>query len=392
MNSKHLQAKATRGFDGSSDRVWNVVQFEIEPNLGACGRNRAHNAGAFRGVELQPDFEKGHLVAQLFNEVKRFTLCRHIQRDDDFIFCHCERSQGISHVITRDVSTLLDMTIDMQRMQVLAPAKINLSLKIFGRRNDGFHELDTLIAPISLYDEIRIDKGRSGKGIEFRCDDPSVPQGDDNLGVRAAKAFFETTKIDPAVSIELKKKIPHGAGLGGGSSDAASVLLALNGLFETKLSREALAEMAEPLGSDVPFFLFQSAAMCKGHGEMVMPVKLQRQFSILLLKPAFAISTAWAYSRWQHSREISGIRYAAQEFADQTFVNGLEQPVFEKFVFLAQLKMWLLSQSEVGAALMSGSGSTMFAVMRESADANSVATRAKAALDPELWTCTCETI
>jgi 4-diphosphocytidyl-2-C-methyl-D-erythritol kinase len=277
-------------------------------------------------------------------------------------------------------------------MQVLAPAKINLSLKILGRRNDGFHELDTLIAPISLYDEIRIDKRRSGKGIEFRCDDRSVPEGDDNLAVRAAKAFFETTRIDPAVSIELKKKIPHGAGLGGGSSDAASVLLALNDLFETRLSREALAEMAEPFGSDVPFFLFQSAAVCKGHGEIVMPVKLQRQFSILLLKPAFAVSTAWAYSRWQHSREIPGIRYEAQEFAGQTFVNDLERPVFEKFVFLAQLKMWLLSQSEVGAGLMSGSGSTMFAVMRENADADSVATRAKAPLDPELWTCACKTL
>jgi 4-diphosphocytidyl-2-C-methyl-D-erythritol kinase len=276
-------------------------------------------------------------------------------------------------------------------MQVLAPAKINLSLKILGQRNDGFHEVDTLIAPISLYDEIGIEK-RPEKGIKFRCDDPSVPQGDDNLVVRAAKTFFETTKIEPAVSIELKKKIPHGAGLGGGSSDAASVLLALEDLFETKLSREALAEMAEPLGSDVPFFLFQSAAVCKGHGEMVMPVKLQRPFPVLLLKPGFAVSTAWAYSRWQDSREIPGIRYEAREFAGQTFANDLERPVFEKFVFLAQLKMWLLSQSEVGAALMSGSGSTMFAVMRENADADSVAKRAKTALDPELWTCACKTL
>jgi 4-diphosphocytidyl-2-C-methyl-D-erythritol kinase len=275
-------------------------------------------------------------------------------------------------------------------MQVFAPAKINLSLKILGRRNDGFHELDTLIAPISLYDGLRIDKGRHG--IKFRCDDPSVPQSDDNLAVRAAKAFFETTKIEPAISIELKKKIPHGAGLGGGSSDAASVLLALNELFQAKLSRAALTEMAEPIGSDVPFFLFQSAALCKGHGEMVSPVKLKRQFSILLLKPTFAVSTGWAYSRWQNSRQIPGIRYVAQEFADQNFVNDLERPVFEKFVFLAQLKMWLLSQSEVGAALMSGSGSTMFAVIRENADADSVAKRVKGTLDPELWTHACETI
>jgi 4-diphosphocytidyl-2-C-methyl-D-erythritol kinase len=275
-------------------------------------------------------------------------------------------------------------------MQVLAPAKINLSLKILGRRNDRFHELATLVAPISLYDEIRIEKGRQGNGVEFRCDDPSIPQGDENLAVRAAKAFFETTTMEPAISIELTKKIPHGAGLGGGSSDAASVLLALNDLFNAKLSREALAKMAAPIGSDVPFFIFKSAALCKGHGELVVPVKLKRQFSILLLKPCFAVSTAWAYARWQRSREIPGVRYEAQELADQTFVNDLERPVFEKFVFLAQLKMWLLSQPEVGAALMSGSGSTMFAVIQ--ADADSVAMRAKATLDPELWTCACETL
>jgi len=275
-------------------------------------------------------------------------------------------------------------------MQVFAPAKINLSLKILGRRDNGFHDLDTLIAPISLYDEIRIDKGRPGNGIEFRCDDPSVPPGNDNLVVRAAKAFFETTEIEPAVSIELQKKIPHGAGLGGGSSDAASVLLALNELFDAKLSRQTLARMAEPIGSDVPFFVFQSAARCKGRGEMVTPIKLKRRFSLLLLKPAFAVSTGWAYSRWQDSREIPGVRYGAQEFFDQTFVNDLERPVFEKFVFLARLKMWLLSQSEVGAALMSGSGSTMFAVTQAGVD--SVGNHAKAALDPELWTCECETI
>jgi 4-diphosphocytidyl-2-C-methyl-D-erythritol kinase len=276
-------------------------------------------------------------------------------------------------------------------MQVLAPAKINLSLKILGRRNDGFHELDTLIAPISLYDEIRIDK-EPVEGMRFGCDDPSVPLDSDNLAVRAARTFFETTKIKPAVSIELKKRIPHGAGLGGGSSDAASVLFALNKLFEVELLPEALAEMAAPIGSDVPFFVFQSAARCKGHGETVTPMKLKRQFSILLLKPDFAVSTAWAYSRWQDSREIPGIRYEAQQFADQTFMNDLERPGFEKFVFLAQLKAWLLRQPEVGAALMSGSGSTMFAVMRENADVDSVANRAKAELDPELWTRACNTL
>ncbi len=272
-------------------------------------------------------------------------------------------------------------------MQVLAPAKINLSLKILGRRSDGFHEIETLVAPITLCDDVKIEKSDRGEGIQFDCDDPSVPAGDDNLIVRAAKSFFAATKLNPAVTVEAKKKIPHGAGLGGGSSDAASTLLALNELFRTKLPRESLAKIAETIGSDVPFFIFQSAALCKGRGELVTPVKLKEKLPILLLKPAFVVSTAWAYSRWQHSREIPGVCYQAQEFAGQTFVNDLERPVFEKFVFLPQLKMWLLEQAEVGAALMSGSGSTVFAVLREKADPNLIAKRAKAQLDPELWTC-----
>jgi 4-diphosphocytidyl-2-C-methyl-D-erythritol kinase len=277
-------------------------------------------------------------------------------------------------------------------MQVVAPAKINFSLKILGRRSDGFHEIETLVSPIALCDEIEIGKSDSSKGIRFQCDDPSVPAGDDNLMVRAAKSFFATTRLKPTVSIELRKKIPHGAGLGGGSSDAASTLLALNELFETKLPLEALAEIAETLGSDVPFFIFQSAALCTGRGELVTPVKLQRRFSVLLLKPAFPVSTAWAYSRSRDSLEIPNISYVTQEFAGQTFLNDLERPVFEKFIFLAQLKTWLLEQAEVGAALMSGSGSTVFAVVRENADADVLAKRARAELDAELWTCRCQTI
>jgi len=276
-------------------------------------------------------------------------------------------------------------------MQVIAPAKINLSLRVLGRRSDGFHKIETLIAPISLCDEIKIEQ-RSGKQeIAFRCDDPSVPKGEDNIVVRAANTFFEETKIASGISIALKKAIPHGAGLGGGSSDAASTLLALNELFETDLPREALAKMAEMIGSDVPFFIFQSAAVCKGRGEFVSPTRLREQLSILLLKPEFGVPTQWAYSRWRDSREIPGVSYGAQQFPQQSFVNDLERPVFEKFVFLAQLKMWLLKQPEVGAALMSGSGSTVFAVIRDNTDVDRLAMRAKAELDPELWTCACET-
>jgi len=281
------------------------------------------------------------------------------------------------------------MTIEMQAMQVFAPAKINLSLKILGPRDDGFHEIETLIVPISLCDEMKIEKNE--RGIEFRCDDPFVPLSDDNLVIQAAKSFFVATELEPAVSIELKKKIPLGAGLGGGSSDAASTLLALNHLFEANLTHDELAELGATAGSDVPFFVFESPAICRGRGEVVTPIQLPERLSIVLLKPAFVVPTQLAYSRWQDSREIPDVPYAAQQFADQTFINDLEHPVFEKFVFLAGLKIWLLKQPEVGAALMSGSGSTVFAVIRPNADADLLATRAKSELDAELWTCACNT-
>jgi 4-diphosphocytidyl-2-C-methyl-D-erythritol kinase len=275
-------------------------------------------------------------------------------------------------------------------MQVFAPAKVNLSLRILGRRDDGFHEIETFIAPISLHDEIKIEKKRSG--LRFRCDDPSVPAGEENLVVRAAKDFFQATKVKGGASIVLRKKIPQGAGLGGGSSDAAATLLALNQLFETNLPREALAELGSKIGSDIPFFIFQSAALCRGRGELITPQKLKEQLSILLLKPGFAVPTSWAYSRWKDSRQLPDVSYEPGEFAGHTFVNDLERPVFEKFVFLAQMKRWLSKQPEVGAALMSGSGSTVFAVLRANLDADPLAMRAQQELDPELWTYACDTI
>ena len=275
-------------------------------------------------------------------------------------------------------------------MQVLAPAKINLSLKVVGKRADSFHEIETLITPVSLYDKIDIEK--QNRWIDFSCDDPSVPGGDENLVVRAVKLFFEHAKVKTGVSIKLQKKIPHGAGLGGGSSDAATTLRALNELFETKLSREELVKLAAEIGSDVPFFLFESPAVCKGRGEIVEPATLKSKLSILLLKPAFGVPTAWAYSRWENSKEIPGVSYAPQSLNGHEFVNDLERPVFEKFVFLAQLKAWLLEQKEIGAALMSGSGASVFAILRENVDVDLLIKHARNKLDTRIWTCACETI
>ncbi|MGI8436666.1 MAG: 4-(cytidine 5'-diphospho)-2-C-methyl-D-erythritol kinase [Chthoniobacterales bacterium] len=277
-------------------------------------------------------------------------------------------------------------------MQLRAPAKINLSFQILSRRQDGFHEIETVMAPISLYDEITLTAFDEPGEIRFRCDDPTLPSGDDNLAVRAARLFLREARLQTGISIELKKRIPHGAGLAGGSSDAATVLLGMNQLFEIGLTTNQMASLAAQLGSDVPFFIFQSAAKCRGRGEIVEPLALPRSLPLLLLKPAFGVPTPWAYGRWKDSRELTAIDYRPQFFADRKFHNDLERPVFEKHLFLAQAKMWLRARAEVGVALMSGSGSTLFAVLRENVSANDLARRAKAELDPELWTCACATL
>lgn len=277
-------------------------------------------------------------------------------------------------------------------MQLYAPAKINLSLEIKGRREDGFHEIETVMAPISLSDRLTIEGGKSTGGVQFFCDDSSLSKAADNLVVRAAKLFREATKIEAGVEIALEKKIPHGAGLGGGSSDAATTLLGLNKLFQTHLDRNALIELAAQIGSDVPFFILGSAATCRGRGEIVEPTKLPGNLKLLLVKPGFGVPTPWAYQRWKSSRKVTGVDYSEQTFSDVRFVNDLERPVFEKFVLLGYLKTWLRLQPEVVTALLSGSGSTVFAVLRNGADANQLGERVRVEIDPKIWTFACETV
>ena len=276
-------------------------------------------------------------------------------------------------------------------MEFFAPAKINLSLRVLGRRADGFHDLESLMCPVSVGDTLDVTRRAAG-GLEFVCDDPTLPLGDDNLVVRAARLFCQARGIEPRVRIALTKRIPHGAGLGGGSSDAATTLLALVRLFDTHLSREALATMAAELGSDVPFFIYESAAIIRGRGERVKPVAFPHALPLLLIKPPFGVPTPWAYSRWHDAREIPDVPYAAQAFPWGELVNDLERPVFEKYIFLADLKCWLLAQPEVAGALLSGSGATVFALLRSKDDAASLAGRVAQEFGPDLWLSACETL
>lgn len=274
------------------------------------------------------------------------------------------------------------MTEEIAAMQISAPAKINLSLRVVRQRDDGFHEIESLIAPITLCDSLEIEHAPR---FEFVCGDPALSTGDDNLVVRAAKMFFAETKLPANVRIRLEKRIPHGAGLGGGSSDAAATLRALNQMFETNLSREKLCELAATIGSDVPFFVSLHVAICRGRGEIIDHVALPRRLNLVLFKPEFSVATAWAYSRWSDAHKISSANYERQEMSHLLFFNDLERPVFEKFVFLAQLKSWLLRQPQVAVALLSGSGSTVFVVLRDDVVADDLISRARRELDSRLW-------
>ena len=276
-------------------------------------------------------------------------------------------------------------------MEFLAPAKVNLSLRVLRRREDGFHEIESLMCPVSIFDTLDISL-REEAGLEFVCDDASLPTDDNNLVVRAAKRFCAEHGVEPNLRIALTKRIPHGAGLGGGSSDAATTLIALDRLFDTQLSREVLAAMAADLGSDIPFFIYQSAAIIRGRGEHVEPVAFPHALPLLLIKPPFGVPTPWAYQRWKDSREIPGVRYAAQEMEWGTLVNDLERPVFEKYIFLADVKTWLLEQPGVAGSIMSGSGATIFSVLRSKEHAATLIDRVTAEFGKNLWCCACETV
>jgi 4-diphosphocytidyl-2-C-methyl-D-erythritol kinase len=238
-----------------------------------------------------------------------------------------------------------------------APAKINLYLHILGRRPDGFHELETLMVPISLGDTLEIDLIPAG--VEFSCSDPELADAQDNLATRAARLFLEEFKPKGGVRIHLEKAVPVGAGLGGGSSDAAAVLLALRQLHGLDCTDTKLAELAARLGSDIPFFIYRQPALCRGRGEIVEPVSLKGSYQGLLVHPGFGVSTPWAYKTYAQNPHPGEV---GRTFADVTLRNDLEPPAFSKYPWLPTVKKWFRQRPGVLDALMSGSGSSVFAL------------------------------
>ncbi|MDE1171956.1 MAG: 4-(cytidine 5'-diphospho)-2-C-methyl-D-erythritol kinase [Verrucomicrobium sp.] len=268
-----------------------------------------------------------------------------------------------------------------RKIEVFAPAKINLYLHIVGKRPDGFHELETLMVPISVGDVLHVALTER-PGIELTCDRADLAADKSNLVYRAAALFLEKYGVKEGVRIHLEKKTPIGAGLGGGSSDAAHTLLALRQLTGAAASDEDLAALAATLGSDVPFFIYKKPAVCKGRGEIIEPCVLKDSYEGLLVHPGFGVSTPWAYQAYAAAPK-KGEEGPAFEFGPLR--NDLEPPVFGKHLWLPTAKAWLASQPESRAALMSGSGSSVFALLKPGADAAALAERFKAEFGDTLF-------
>ncbi|KPK88418.1 MAG: hypothetical protein AMJ94_15175 [Deltaproteobacteria bacterium SM23_61] len=259
-------------------------------------------------------------------------------------------------------------------MRFLSPAKINLHLEVLEKRPDGYHEVQTLLKRVDLSDEMEVHPG--GQGIRLILEGEEVPPGMENLACRAASIFCRETGIPEDLEIRIRKRIPVAAGLGGGSSNAASVLAALNDLFRTGLNSHALMGMGAKLGADIPFFIFQRPALAKGKGERLTAVSMPEGLGFLLLVPPFRISTSWSYETFDRltgGKRKTGtpLRDSYSTLADllEVLKNDLEIPALSRYPEIGRMKEALLRQGARGA-LMSGSGPVTFGIFpsREKAE------------------------
>ena len=282
------------------------------------------------------------------------------------------------------------------QVELKSSCKVNLILNILGKRPDGFHELETVMHPVKIFDVLTFE--RTATGLDLTCDNPALPTDSRNLVHRAATAFVAETGIQDGVKIQLQKRIPMEAGLGGGSGNAATALLALNQLFGLPLGVEQLQRLAAGLGSDVPFFLQTSPAIAIGRGEQVQSLPAFRALSgyyFVLIHPGFGVSTPWAYKNLaRFPSALNGERGRAERLAQSLnqsveaarpdFYKSLEAPVLEKCPLLAIFQEFLL-ENGAAMALMSGSGSTTFALMQRKEKAEVLAEKVREKFGHSVW-------
>jgi 4-diphosphocytidyl-2-C-methyl-D-erythritol kinase len=258
-------------------------------------------------------------------------------------------------------------------VKIRAPAKINLSLRVIGQRRDGYHLLDTIMVPVSLYDEIEIRKiqparAKKGKGdplIKVTCDHPLVPRGEKNIAHRAARLLMERAGREQPVHVHIRKRIPVGAGLGGGSTDAAATLIGLNRLLNLRLSAAKLEKIALSVGADVPFFIRARPARARGIGERLQPIRKLTRFWAVIVYPGVPVSTAQVFQSFCSALTKppvnTSIRSSLKSLEKLAGLlhNDLESVTLKRYPKLSLIKARLLHEGAVGG-LMSGSGSSVF--------------------------------
>ncbi|GAA0087097.1 4-(cytidine 5'-diphospho)-2-C-methyl-D-erythritol kinase [Clostridium sp. CTA-7] len=252
-------------------------------------------------------------------------------------------------------------------MRIKAYAKVNISLDIIGKREDGYHLLEMIMQSIDLYDEISIEEQK--EGINIKCNRPYVPTDERNLAYKAAKLFKETYNIDSGVNIYIKKNIPVCAGLAGGSTDGAAVLKIMNNLFNINASDEELMELGLKLGADVPYCIKGGTALCEGIGEKVTELTRFKDKIVVLVKPPFGVSTKSVYQEFNLDRAknhpntqvlIEAIKNDDLKTVCNNMRNLLENVTLRKHKVLINIKEEMRYFGAVGT-MMSGSGPTVFA-------------------------------
>ncbi len=256
----------------------------------------------------------------------------------------------------------------MNTITLLSPAKVNLTLEVLGKRADGYHEITSIMQPVDLFDEIKIDV-LDGSGIAIETKGPEIPTGNRNLAWKAADIFIKQSGLRARVNIFVKKSIPVGAGLGGGSSNAASILVGLNKMTE-KLSQRDLMNLSPTIGADVTFFIGCRSALAEGIGEKVTMIKDLPLFNYILINPGFEVSTLDIYRHWDKlqtgAKQPGNAEKTVALLSKGKFPlrNDLERPAIDLYPEINTLKELLLSLG-AEAVSMTGSGPTVFAPFKE---------------------------
>lgn len=255
----------------------------------------------------------------------------------------------------------------MPEITISAPAKVNYLLDVINRRADGYHNLRMIMQRINLCDTISLSTSKK-PGISVACNAKNTPNGPENIAWKAARALLDVAGSDLGVSISITKNIPVAAGLGGGSSDAASVLMGLNEIAALGLSDQQLMEIGCKLGADVPFFVYKQTALAEGIGEIFTPFSTMPSCYILLINTGIHVSTAWVYRSLQltKAKELTKLPefFDSIEQVVSIMSNDLETVTIPAYPIIAELKAKLLHNGAI-ASMMSGSGPTVFGVFTD---------------------------